>query len=337
MVTILDGSTGHELKERLGVLNTAEDSFAAAMMANVKHPELVTAVHADYVASGCDVLTTNTFTLTPSALEDAGRAGELPTLLHAACTCAADAAAGADGRNVLIAGCLPPLSHCYLQELVQPRAQMLPAYTTLVRELAPRVDFFLAETLCASEEVHAALQAAKPTGKPCWLSLTLHDDASASAASAPTLRGGERVTDVIASLTTAKLLPSALLYNCCAPQVVAAALRAVPGPPAGIERLGGYANGFRSTTSEWLASEGARQMGCDGTRHTFSSCPTCAGDYDALGVISPEAYASHACDWCDLGARIVGGCCGVSAKHMRVVAETLRQSAGPGARARGVD
>lgn len=144
---LLDGSTGHELKERLGVLRTAEDSFATAMWANVKQPELVTAVHSDYVAAGCDVLTTNSFTLTPAALAGAGEAeGGLATLLHAACRCASAAAATADGgRHVLVAGCLPPLRHCYLPELVPPADELADSYRQIVAELAPRVDLFLAE------------------------------------------------------------------------------------------------------------------------------------------------------------------------------------------------
>ena len=73
-VLLLDGSMGHELKAR-----GLTESFATAMHANATHSELVTAVHAEYVAAGCDVLTTNTFTLTPHAVD--GREGELAALL----------------------------------------------------------------------------------------------------------------------------------------------------------------------------------------------------------------------------------------------------------------
>ena len=212
-LVLLDGSTGHELKERLGV-----SSFATAMFANVKQPELVTSVHADYVEAGCDVLTTNSFTLTPVALAEMTRTtGEdaLPALLHAAASCATAAAATArGGRQVRIAGCLPPLNHCYLRELVPPAEEMVASYQKIVAELAPRVDLFLAETLCCSAEACAALQAATPSGKPCWLSLTMHDYLKADG-SPPALRGGETVNKLLSALSSSKLTPRALLYNWC--------------------------------------------------------------------------------------------------------------------------
>ena len=79
---VLDGSMGHELKAR-----GLSESFATAMLANAQQPELVTSIHAEYVAAGCDVLTTNSFLLTPAALAKYG-GGELAPLLHASCECA---------------------------------------------------------------------------------------------------------------------------------------------------------------------------------------------------------------------------------------------------------
>ena len=120
--------------------------------------------------------------------------------------------------------------------------------------------------------------------------------------------------------------PKALLYNCCAPQVVSAALAGAGRTrPLGVERLGGYANGFASTTSQWLAESGAADQGCDGARHRFAACPVCAAEYDDAGSITPSAYAAHAEGWCTHGATVVGGCCGVGPAHMRAVAERLRR------------
>ena len=190
-------------------------------------------------------------------------------------------------------------------------------YARIVNELAPRVDLLLAETLCHSSEARAALHAAAPSGKPCWLALTLHDDVVGP----PTLRGGEAVPDAISALRGGPM-PAALLFNCCAPQVVSSALRAMPCPP-GVERLGGYANGFRSTTSQWLFESGAAELGCSPARHHFAACATCAAQYDPDGLITPRAYADHAEAWVREGAAVVGGCCGVGPLHMAAVSERL--------------
>ena len=87
-------------------------------------------VRTQFVAAGADVLTTNSFVVTPFALargrapwdppaaSEAPRPEALAELLHAAARCANEAAAMATGRQVLVAGCLPPLATCYRPEEV---------------------------------------------------------------------------------------------------------------------------------------------------------------------------------------------------------------------------
>jgi S-methylmethionine-dependent homocysteine/selenocysteine methylase len=114
------------------------------------------------------------------------------------------------------------------------------------------------------------------------------------------------VRAVLAALPTP---PAALLFNCCAPQAVTAALRALgPQPPA--LRTGGYANGFRQTTSSWLAG-GEQQL----------ASITCAAEHDAEGTVTPEAYRAHAAQWVEAGATVLGGCCGVGPEHIRRLAD----------------
>jgi homocysteine S-methyltransferase len=308
-LTILDGSMGHTLKQR-----GLSDSFAEAAYANLKQPELVTSVHQEFVAAGADVLTTNSFVITPFALaqgrapwdppaaSEGPRPDELAALLHAAARCANEAAASATGRQVLVAGCLPPLATCYKPDEVGSEEEMLATYGRLVAELAPRVDLFLAETLTCASEARAALRAAAGAGRPCWLALSLRDAHDA------TLRGGERAVDIFTSLRAPP--PAALLFNCCAPQSVTAALRALGGAlPDGL-RTGGYANGFRQTTSSWLA----------GGEEQYASV-TRAAEYDADGYITPEAYGAHAAAWVEAGASVLGGCCGVGPEHIRTLAK----------------
>ena len=121
-----------------------------------------------------------------------------------------------------------------------------------------------------------------------------------------------------------------------------------PTPPLGVERLGGYANGFASTTSQWLADGGAEEMGCAGARHEVpaqSYCPTCEAEYDpTTSIISHDAYCEHAMSWLSLGvsrgggasrsgcasATILGGCCGIGPAHMRALARRLRGKDGHG-------
>lgn len=47
--------------------------------------------------------------------------------------------------------------------------------------------------------------------------------------------------------------------------------------------------------------------------------PVCHAD----GIILAEAYARHAARWVDLGASIVGGCCGVGPRHIELIRRRL--------------
>lgn len=127
----------------------------------------------------------------------------------------------------------------------------------------------------------------------------------------------------------------ALLVNCCSPQAVAAALpRLRAAVPAGL-RVGGYANGFATTTSEWLAGSSgsggeADEAGAAGGEDlaAFTSPPR--EEYDDQGLILPEAYARHTLAWRSAGASIVGGCCGVGPAHIARMRQELGVLGGVG-------
>jgi S-methylmethionine-dependent homocysteine/selenocysteine methylase len=80
--------------------------------------------------------------------------------------------------------------------------------------------------------------------------------------------------------------------------------------------LGGYANGFQSTTDQWLQRQ---QPGHPSQLEAGSGCD--AADYDGDGIITEAAYAQHARQWVAAGASVVGGCCGVSPRHIRALQE----------------
>lgn len=82
---------------------------------------------------------------------------------------------------------------------------------------------------------------------------------------------------------------------------------------------GAYANGFQTTTSEWLAHT-AEQGSQEGDVQWVVQP---AEQYDEEGVILPAAYAAHAAQWVAQGASLVGGCCGCSpavVDHLKKIA-----------------
>ncbi len=50
---------------------------------------------------------------------------------------------------------------------------------------------------------------------------------------------------------------------------------------------------------------------------------SCAEDYDEHGMMTVAAYQSAALHWIELGANIIGGCCGIGPSHMAAITASL--------------
>lgn len=286
---LLDGGMGRELRARGVPISETIWSANALLVA----PDEVRRLHADYLAAGADLITTNTYgvirgDLAKDGIED--RFGEL-------CRLAADLAIEArreSGADARIAGSLPPLHGSYRPDLVGPAAEIEPLYREQAEVLAPFVDLFLCETMSSAAEGLAAARAAAATGKPVWVSWTLHEDRSGR------LRSGETVAEAAAAL--AGLPVSGFLVNCCAPESIAAAMPALASAAAKIPGAvaGGYANAFRPVPETWTL---------DGEGETDGLLPL-------RDDLAPDIYADHVAAWLDLGATAVGGCCGTGPAHI---------------------
>ncbi len=283
---LLDGGMGRELRLRgVPMLNTIW-SATALMTA----PEVVRQIHIDFIAAGADVITTNTYGVIRAQLAKENIERDFEALNVKAAELAIEARESA-GSGVLIAGSLPPLHGSLDPALSRPFAEIEPLYREQAEILAPHVDLFLCETMCCAEEGAAAATAAASTGKPVWLSWSLHDDCSGR------LRSGETVAEAAARVAAVPV--SALLANCCMPESIAAAMpelaRARPDLP-----VGGYANAIASVPEGWTLDGSPRR----GTQFAYRD------DLD------PESYAGHVAGWAAKGARIIGGCCGIGPAHI---------------------
>jgi S-methylmethionine-dependent homocysteine/selenocysteine methylase len=69
-LVILDGGTGTDIQRR-GVPMHPQKWCAEA---NISHPDVIRAVHADYIQAGAQVITANTFATSPLLFDALGRA-----------------------------------------------------------------------------------------------------------------------------------------------------------------------------------------------------------------------------------------------------------------------
>jgi len=284
-ITLLDGGMGRELRFRGVTISEIIWSASALLTA----PAVVHDIHVDYINAGAEIITTNTYGVIRADLAKEGieeRFAELNTL---ACTLAQDARA-ATNPAVLIAGSLPPLFGSYRPDRVRSFDEIVPRYSEQAELLAPYVDLLICETMSSAAEAYAAAYAATQTGKPVWVSWTLHEDRSGQ------LRSGESITEAIAAL--ADLPVSGLLCNCCAPESITAALPLLQA--SGLSNIGGYANTFASVPETWTL---------DGDDETD-------GLLELRTDLDPFAYAHLAREWLEIGATVVGGCCGTRPAHI---------------------
>lgn len=282
---LLDGGMGRELRFRGVDVMTSIWSARALIDA----PQVVREVHRDFIDAGADIITINSYGIVKSSLAWAGIEDRFEALNLLACKLA-DEARDESGRSVVVAGSLPPLAGSYRPDRVGKFEEIEPLYREQAEVLAPHVDLLLCETMSSADEARAAAVAATQTGKPVWVSWTLHEDRSGR------LRSGETLEDALKAL--AGLPVSGVLANCCAPESIT---RAVPWlAHAGLGYVGGYANTFQPIPEDWDLTGDKKSDGSLGLRTD----------------LDPERYAAHAEDWLEAGATVIGGCCGTRPAHI---------------------
>lgn len=121
------------------------------------------------------------------------------------------------GKNVKIAGSIPPLFGSYRADLIESN-RVKEIAEPLIHGLEPYVDFWLCETqssICEPQYIKPLL----PDNHPLWVSFTLQDEEPTPE---PRLRSEETVKAAIEAMI--KLDVQAILFNCCQPEVIEAAL-----------------------------------------------------------------------------------------------------------------
>jgi S-methylmethionine-dependent homocysteine/selenocysteine methylase len=287
-ICVLDGGMGQELLARSQ--REVTPLWSADVM--LHEPDLVRDLHLDFIQSGAQVITMNTYTATPQRLKRDGAFEYLDDLHHKAGRAAEQARLLSKKQGVKIAGCLPPLVASYRAEAVLSFEESLATYRQLVELQAKSCDLFICETMSSITEASAACIAATESNKPVWLAFTIKDDASKQ------LRSTEQLSDAVHALV--ELAPDAILLNCSAPEAIT---HAWPILQASGLKTGAYANGFTSVDTLYPGDTVTKLQ--------------------KRKDLSPIEYAEHALAWVEKGASIVGGCCEIGPEHIRALNDKL--------------
>jgi len=285
-IGFLDGGTGQEIYKRAG--KPKSNLWSVEVL--LKNPEIVSAVHKDYLRAGCRTLTLNTYTATSSRLKRAGLADLQPSIFATA-KAALRIAAADTHHPVEFAGCLPPLEGSYLANPPRSFESMRDEYRKLC-ELQVDMDILLIETMSNSLEARAACTAARETGIPFTLGIRVETTGLT--------RSGETLQHLIDACIAEQ--PKGVWINCSSPEEIQPSFASIRRSAPDLA-YGGYANGFHSIE------------------------PLAAGESVSLlaerADITPEVYSDFALSWANEGARLIGGCCEVSPAHMLNLAKQL--------------
>jgi S-methylmethionine-dependent homocysteine/selenocysteine methylase len=295
-VLLLDGATGTELQRR-GVDTSLPLWSARALL---EAPDVLQAIHADYIAAGADIITTNTFRTHRRTLTRAGLGERAHELTQLAVQIAREAVRQAE-RDVVVAGSISPLEDCYAPQLVPPDGELWIEHAEMARDLAQAgCDLLLIETMNTIREAVIAARCAAATGLPVCVSFVaglngLPPDQLSEIDfdedwARVTLLSGESITEAV--LAVQRLQPAVLLINCVPLAHIDRAfaeLRAAHHGPIGL-----YANvGHADAQVGWILTDD----------------------------VQPAAYAQQARQWLRQGAAIAGGCCGTTPDHIKVLKE----------------
>lgn len=288
-IIILDGGIGTELQKR-GVA-MAPGSWCGP--GSLYNRPLLTNIHLDYIASGADIITANTFASSRIMLAQDGFENRFSEINKNAVE-AALVARQKSGRedDILIAGSLShmvpmqagtdrvgktDLSDQYITESLEEMAFLLNTQGC---------DLILLEMMYHPVRIRLALEAAVKSGLPVWAGFSLrreengkfcsfgYDDYSAG--------------DVLESVNPAAVDVMGLMH-----------MDAMVIDPA-LELLGNYWSGPVSVYPD----SGHFKM----------------PEWEFEDVWLPDEFADFARGWIDRGVSILGGCCGLGPEHIRALA-----------------
>ena len=289
-LTILDGGMGRELK-RIGAPFSQPLWSAQAL---IESPQHVKQAHQGFIEAGAQIITVNSYACVPFHLGEELYAEQGQVLAEKAAQLAREVAQESE-KKILVAGALPPAFGSYRPDLFdEQRAYEI--ITSLAEAQQEYVDIWLAETIASLGEARVITKVLAKDDKPVYLSFTLQDDAEQS----PCLRSGEPVTEAVEELLEANV--DGIFFNCSIPEVIENAIKEVNKVMKHNDKpfiIGVYANSFAPIKSDHQANDSLQVI-----RH-----------------FSPSEYLEYAQRWYELGAHVIGGCCGIEPSHVQALAQ----------------
>jgi len=278
---LLDGAMGTLLFSRGVPQRASLDELVES------RPDLIGAIHREYIDAGADVIETNSFGANRFRLTPFGLTDKAARLNRRAAQIAREARDVAGRRDVLIAGSIGPLESPLHGPDGPKEADVRAAFREQIEGLLEGgVDLLLFETFSDLRELLAGISEAQALGDlPIVAQMTFGEDLIAVDGTSPQT----------AATALAQAGVDAIGVNCgVGPQICLDALTQMGRPSAGLAR-------------SIVPNAGLPQR--------------VEGQF--VYAAGPAYFADAVLHMLDAGARIIGGCCGTTPEHIRHMRQAL--------------
>ena len=306
----MDGGTGSELQRRgVNVLRGATDRLKAwSATANVDNADVVQQVHRDYLRVGADIIISNNFWTTPSAMDRIGFGDRWKEYAAAAADNAVKARAAGNPDAYVAGGIAAPSLQARTDSNAPDVEQMgVDAFRDEYLEHAQLLagagaDVVLAEYIGYIDDCVAAVDACAESGAPVFLGVRhIQSDGR--------MQYDERLEDLADALKGHPV--DAVLIMCSTPEAASAGLPilrdAYDGP------VGVYPNiGYNPTGPIANRPELTNQR------------PSTGPDILQTAPYPPSRLAEFAGEWKEMGAQIIGGCCATGPEHIMAMRPVVK-------------
>ena len=294
-VILLDGGVSTEIQKR-GV-SMDEDVWSG--IAHRTHPEITLQVHEDYIRSGSQVITANTYSTARHVLERINMGDQVRSLNEAAVELARKARDNAAADEVWVAGSISSMAPFNNEEEVAVGESVESNYREIAEILAESgVDLLILEMMRETVNSILVIEAALSTGLPVWIgySAMMADD-------------GKNV--ITWRWKNVKSKPPTGDFEELVKETV---------------NLGGDAAGImHSQVRDTEPALEVMSRHWHGPKLVYAETGKLEKpDWNFKEICTPEKYSEVLKNWVSShGVQIVGGCCGTGPEHIRILKEQL--------------
>ena len=289
-ITLIDGGMGQELIHRSKV----KPDYLWSARVLLDHYGLVVDLHKDFINSGAEAITLNSYTITPDRLKKFNLENSFKPLQESAIKAAKEAINSfSKSAGILLLGSLPPLVMSYKTELGKNKKEAKDIYKRIVEIQQQHVDIFVCETVSSIEEAEVVTEVALGSEKKVWLSFCVKEEDGTK------LRSGESLEDALNQFENTDI--NSFLVNCSPPEAIHQSIGVMKKSK---KPFGGLPNGFKSVNL--LNDE---------------------NDVSALEKrddFNIDKFVKDTLRFIENNASIIGGCCEVSPKYIKSLKNKIK-------------